>query len=169
VAPIVTVRVAGGCGRVTPVLLNASDNKVLNSTRHFDIEFVAAGHCEIAIHVQHDNTGGVLASFVTSVDQTMQSRVAHLGMILPFTNVGIEFEGMAWKQVVCGATLAVSHINSGNETVVPGMRGLITNLQRLDSSMYDTGCTTRAGGAWVHRRLVIRSNPCSALPRAPVA
>lgn len=73
-------------------------------------------------------------------DQTMQSRVAHLGMIFPFTNVGVELEGIIWKQLVCGAKLAVSHVNAGNETVVPGLTGLVTNLQRLDSSIYDTGC-----------------------------
>jgi hypothetical protein len=76
----------------------------------------------------------------TPADQTLQSRVAHLGMILPFSNLGVEFAGVTWKQLVCGAQLAVSHINSGNETIVPGLSGLISQLQRLDSSIYDTGC-----------------------------
>jgi hypothetical protein len=75
----------------------------------------------------------------------VQSRRAHLGMILPFTNDGVELEGITWKQVICGATLAVSHVNAGNETVVPGLRGLVSNLERLDSSMHDTGCTACGG------------------------
>jgi hypothetical protein len=81
----------------------------------------------------------------TPADQTLQSRVAHLGMIMPFTNNGVELEGIAWKQVTCGAKLAVSHVNSGDETIVPGLRALITNLQRLDSSIYDTGCIMGLG------------------------
>jgi hypothetical protein len=78
-------------------------------------------------------------------DGTLQNRVAHLGMIMPFTNNGVELEGIAWKQVTCGAKLAVSHVNSGDETIVPGLRALITNLQRLDSSIYDTGCIMGLG------------------------
>jgi hypothetical protein len=76
-------------------------------------------------------------------------RVAHLGLILPFTNVGVELAGISWKQVICGATIAVSHVNAGNETVVPGLGGMLSNLRRLDSSMYDTGCTTRGSTAKV--------------------
>jgi hypothetical protein len=68
------------------------------------------------------------------------SRVAHLGMILPYTNDGFQL-GQKWEHVICGAALAVSHVNARDETTVPGLRGLVNNLERLDSSMYDSGCT----------------------------
>jgi hypothetical protein len=70
---------------------------------------------------------------------------AHLGLILPFTNEGVELAGMSWKQVICGAQLAVAHVNEGNESVVSGLRGMTSNLTYLNSTMFDTGCTARAG------------------------
>ena len=67
--------------------------------------------------------------------------VAHLGLILPLTDDGVQLQGMTWKQVICGAQLAVSHVNTGNEAIVPGLRGLISGLAQLNATMCDTGST----------------------------
>ena len=64
---------------------------------------------------------------------------AHLGLILPYTSGGEELSGITWKQVVCAARLAVTHVSERDETVVPGLEALTANLTNLTSSMYDTG------------------------------
>lgn len=113
---------------------------------------------------------GRTANPATPIDQTTLTRVAHLGLMLPFTNLGVELAGMSWKQVICGAQLAVAHVNAGNESVVPGLSSLVSNLNRLDSSMYDTGCTACEGSnqpfniIWplLTRRLTRASRGCHA-------
>jgi hypothetical protein len=42
----------------------------------------------------------VLAWLLLLLTGANAQRSARLGMILPFTNVGVELEGMAWKQVI---------------------------------------------------------------------
>jgi hypothetical protein len=71
----------------------------------------------------------------------MAQNTAHLGVILPFTNTGVELSGTTWKQLICGAQLAVAHVNMGNESVVPGLLGMTSGLTRLNTTIYDTGCT----------------------------
>jgi hypothetical protein len=80
-----------------------------------------------------------MASLALLQSPAMAQKSPQLGIILPFTNVGVELAGIQWKQIVCGVKLAQLHVNSGSETIVPGLRSLTANLTRLNSSIYDTG------------------------------
>eukprot|EP00966_Prymnesium_polylepis_P189686 4395070-Prymnesium_polylepis.1 len=66
-------------------------------------------------------------------------KTTHLGLILPYTNKGDLLAGDLWKQTHCAAIIAVSHVNSKFEGIVPGLAALTSNLETLNSSTYDTG------------------------------
>ena len=65
---------------------------------------------------------------------------AHIGLMLPYTNKGSLLAGdLFWKQMHCAAIIAVSHVNSKFEGIVPGLAALTSNLETLNGSTYDTG------------------------------
>ena len=72
------------------------------------------------------------------------AKPAHIGLILPqTTSVGEPFPGVTWKQVVCASRLAVHHVNTKNETVVPNLASMAANLSILTANFYDTGYSAR--------------------------
>ena len=64
---------------------------------------------------------------------------AHLGLITPQSLEGNVFGDVKWKQVSCAAMLAVKHVTQGNETIVPGLKALTSNLTNFTGGLYDTG------------------------------
>ena len=43
--------------------------------------------------------------------------------------------------MICAARLAVSHVNAGNASVVPGLNASVANLHSVIGSIYDSGYT----------------------------
>ena len=48
-------------------------------------------------------------------------------------------KGLTFKQLTCGARLAVNHVNARDEGVVPGLGRMVSNLTHLAGLIYDTG------------------------------
>ena len=70
---------------------------------------------------------------------SMASKSAQVGLIMPQTINGETELSTKWKQVTCAAKLAVAHVKSGTETIVPGLADLTSNLTNFDATLYDTG------------------------------
>ena len=70
-----------------------------------------------------------------------QPKTATIGVLLPYTDArdGAQLAGSSWKHMVCAAQLAVAHVNSGREGVVPGLTGIVSNLTSLTARIYDSG------------------------------
>jgi len=68
-------------------------------------------------------------------------KTAQIGMIMPWTDEdsGKVLEGVTWKQMICAGRLAVHHVNSRFEGIVPGLGSLVSNLTHLTGKIYDTG------------------------------
>lgn len=62
-----------------------------------------------------------------------------IGMIMPQTNNGAALPGITWKQVTCAALLAVQHVNNNDNTIVPTLSTITSNLGTLTGNLYDTG------------------------------
>ena len=70
---------------------------------------------------------------------SMATKSAQVGLIMPQTINGETELSTKWKQVTCAAKLAVEHVKSGTETIVPGLASLTSNLTEFDATLYDTG------------------------------
>jgi len=66
-----------------------------------------------------------------------------IGMIMPYTNADKQqpLPGSTWRQVICAGKLAVSHVNSRHEEIVPGLGAIVGNLSWLSDRVYDSGYT----------------------------
>ena len=67
------------------------------------------------------------------------SKSGSIGLIIPQTKPGTSSAGFDWKQVTCGALLAVKHVNDGDESVIPSLAAITANLTNLTGTLYDTG------------------------------
>ena len=76
---------------------------------------------------------------LTTVAASMAAKSANVGLIMPQTINGETELSTKWKQVTCAAKLAVAHVKSGTETIVPGLADLTSNLTSFDATLYDTG------------------------------
>eukprot|EP00966_Prymnesium_polylepis_P196168 4546839-Prymnesium_polylepis.1 len=80
-----------------------------------------------------------LGTLLASLLVASATKTARIGLILPYTNNGELLTGDLWKQTHCAAIIAVSHVNSKFEGVVPGMANLTSELTTLNHNTYDTG------------------------------
>ena len=72
---------------------------------------------------------------IDCVDKTVK-----IGMIMPVSNFATQQAlGVNFFSLTCAARLAVEHVNSRDESVVPGLGQMVHNLSRIEAAYFDSG------------------------------